>query len=340
MRRAWLLLLPVLLYAQDASQQCGACHTQAAQSVSPMGQALHTARESDILKSNPEMNFREGPFSYSVRRSGDSSIFSVTDGRDTFTATLGWAFGVGEIGQTFVYEQGGSYYEAPVSYYSSIRSLDITPGHIAIRRQSLDEARGRKVDPVEIRRCFGCHTTSVVWQGGTRLVSVRAGISCDRCHEGSAQHIRSMTAPGAAIKPMAKLSRLSTEDLSNACGKCHRTWDDIAANGPKGVGNVRFQPYRLTNSKCYDVSDKRIACTACHDPHVATPKDLSLFDAKCRACHAPLEVVAKTRAPKLCPVDSKNCVSCHMPKIDIPGMHHPFTDHYIRVAREGDPYPD
>ena len=33
-----------------------------------------------------------------------------------------------------------------------------------------------------------------------------------------------------------------------------------------GVANVRFQPYRLISSKCYDAEDSRIRCTACHDP--------------------------------------------------------------------------
>ena len=55
---------------------------------------------------------------------------------------------------------------------------------------------------------------------------------------------------------MKKLSELSTEELSDFCGQCHRTWAQIAADGPHDINNVRFQPYRLANSKCYDPSDK------------------------------------------------------------------------------------
>jgi hypothetical protein len=29
-----------------------------------------------------------------------------------------------------------------------------------------------------------------------------------------------------------------------------------------------------------------------------------------------------------------------MPKYELPDAHHRFTDHRIRIAREGDPYPD
>ncbi|HEY0565005.1 MAG TPA: multiheme c-type cytochrome [Terriglobales bacterium] len=43
---------------------------------------------------------------------------------------------------------------------------------------------------------------------------------------------------------------------------------------------------------------------------------------------------------KACPVATSNCASCHMPKYELPDAHHRFTDHRIRSAREGDPYPD
>jgi hypothetical protein len=29
-----------------------------------------------------------------------------------------------------------------------------------------------------------------------------------------------------------------------------------------------------------------------------------------------------------------------MPKVDLPGAHFKFTDHRIRIAREGAPYPN
>ncbi len=33
------------------------------------------------------------------------------------------------------------------------------------------------------------------------------------------------------------------------------------------------------------------------------------------------------------------CAGCHMPKYEIPGSHHEFTDHFIRIAKPGEPYP-
>jgi hypothetical protein len=110
--------------------------------------------------------------------------------------------------------------------------------------------------------------------------------------------------------------------------------------GIKGNHNVRFQPYRLANSSCYDGTDARIGCVTCHDPHRDPLRGASHYDAKCLACHrsAGVETAAKTQ--RFCPVSKENCSGCHMPEIEIPGAHYKFTDHWIRVVRPGDPYPD
>jgi hypothetical protein len=158
------------------------------------------------------------------------------------------------------------------------------------------------------------------------------GVQCLHCHAGAAEH-ESALLNRKTSAAMPKLSRSSSEEISQLCGKCHRTWEDIAANGPHSVLNVRFQPYRLAESKCYDAVDRRIACTACHDPHNETRRDVAFYDSKCQACHNPA-----ARGVRTCSVAKANCVSCHMPKIEIPGLHFEFSDHKIRIARAGEPY--
>ena len=134
---------------------------------------------------------------------------------------------------------------------------------------------------------------------------------------------------------MRRLGKLSTKELLNFCGQCHRTWEEIASSGTPGVSNVRFQPYRLTNSKCYDSEDARISCIACHDPHREINRKDASYDGKCKACHA-----GGKPAAKACPAAKSDCASCYMPKIEIPGAHHGFTDHQIRVVRANAPYPN
>jgi len=51
-----------------------------------------------------------------------------------------------------------------------------------------------------------------------------------------------------------------------------------------GINNVRFQPYRIFNSKCYS-DDRRISCISCHNPHEPLKQDAAFYDAKCLACH-------------------------------------------------------
>ena len=176
----------------------------------------------------------------------------------------------------------------------------------------------------DARACFGCHSTT----------ATLPGVGCESCHGPAAKHVAAVRSGNAAEGKMTKLASLTTEEMSDRCGGCHRTWSQIAVNGPRGVNNVRFQPYRLANSKCYDAADDRIRCTACHDPHQNPVRQAAFYDAKCTACHAPAQHV------KTCPQAKSNCTTCHMPKIELPGAHTAFTDHQIRIARMNAPYPN
>lgn len=278
-----------------------------------MAHALEPAATSRILQSHPTLTFRDGRYSYSITR----GAYSVTEGPNTITAPIAWSFGQGAAGQTYVFQRDGSFFESRVSFYRAIDGLDLTLGALTTTPRTLEEAAGRKMAARDTRDCFGCHST-----GDT------PGVQCERCHGDASRHLAAKTA-------MPKLSSLSTEDLSNLCGACHRTWAQIATSGPRGVLNVRFQPYRLTNSKCYDALDKRIGCTACHDPHSHTTHEASFYDAKCKSCHA-----AANKGAKICRTGKQDCAGCHMPKVELPGSHFAFTDHMIRIAKAGQKYPD
>jgi formate-dependent nitrite reductase cytochrome c552 subunit len=166
---------------------------------------------------------------------------------------------------------------------------------------------------------------------------MKPGLDCEHCHEGAADHMQAMLNGKSTVVPK-KLGEMAAEDMSNFCGSCHRTWDTVVRMKTWGEVNVRFQPYRLANSKCFLGNDKRISCTACHNPHGDTVHEATNYDANCLACHAKQTVHAVTS--KTCPVSDKNCVSCHMPKVELPGSHSIFTDHQIRVVRAGEQYPN
>jgi Cytochrome c3 len=316
---------------------CAPCHQQAkTQAASNMAKALERGADSSILKEHPQLAFTEGGFSYKIERVGDRSLYTVTDGKESLTVPIPWAFGLGAAGQTYVLELNGKWYESRVSFYQDIKGLDLTLGAAGMAPQNLTGALGREMTQHDVAACFACHSTNSVHGREVDFEHMVAGVLCENCHGSAATHVEGMKTGNLKAGAMPKLSRLSTEEMFEACGRCHRTWAAIATNGPRGIQNVRFQPYRLTNSKCYDAADQRISCVGCHDPHSHQTEPASFFEAKCVACHA----ANRTAHAKQCTVSKHDCVSCHMPKVEIPGSHHKFTDHEIRIARAGSPYPD
>jgi hypothetical protein len=59
-------------------------------------------------------------------------------------------------------------------------------------------------------------------------------------------------------------------------------------------------------------------------------------------CHStpPPAQQSTSRAVATCRVATRDCVTCHMPKYELPGLHSSFTDHRIRVVRAQAPYPE
>ena len=337
----WLAILGQALALAAPGRECADCHRAeaAAQASTPMALALASGGDAAILRGHTSLRFQAGPYTWSIRREGPRSVYSVSDGTTTLEAPVAWAFGAGVMGQTYLFERNGAWYETPVSWFAATGRLDWTLGHTARPRGNLEEAAGRRLAPEEAQRCFGCHSTGAAWRGGAGPESLAPGVRCEQCHEGAARHAAAVERGDEAGARIAKLAGTGSEDLSNLCGKCHPRWDEIAANGPHGPLNVRFQIYRLTSSRCYDSADVRIACTACHDPHSHVVREAAYYDRRCLACHGEGKRAAGSGV-KPCPKAARDCITCHMPKVEIPELHFRFTDHRIRVTRAGERYPD
>lgn len=310
-----------------------------------MGRGMQWPDLDPLFKSHPEMTFRKGSYTYTVESKGNQPIYSVTDGTRTISLPIHWSFGKGA--QTWVLEKDGQLLESMVSYYPSIDGLEITTGDAALTPQNLDEAVGRKLREGEPRDCFGCHSTGAVSKGDLHFERLEPGVSCEHCHSGATAHLLAGLQGEAYATAPPDLRKLSTENISNFCGQCHRSWETVVRSTWRGEVDVRFQPYRLANSKCFDGTDPRINCIACHDPHQDLVKEDSTYDGKCLACHASRNESASRSTPtvpprdaKACPVADSQCVSCHMPKVKLPNGLVTFHDHEIRIVKPGAPYPD
>jgi hypothetical protein len=340
-------------------EACASCHAQKSrlQSHTAMAHALVTAAESKVLRSHPRMAFRSGQYSYEISSDGQQSFYSVTDGKQTIREPIFYAFGDGYLAQTFVLRRGDRLYEGRVSYYTGIDGLDWTLGDALNPPPSLEEAFGRDISGDEARNCFSCHGTGAVSNNKLQLENLTPGVTCEACHGPGARHAAAMRSGSGAELYIHNAKHLDPDTLSQEfCGACHRSANTVGMMPDLGgISNVRFQPYRIANSRGHNPNDKHFACTACHDPHVDLQHETALYDSQCTSCHTPRGAAptsapsritgavskraVRAAAPKACPIAQDRCLSCHMPKVELPGAHFKFTDHRIRIVRPGERYP-
>ena len=320
---------------------CEGCHVEKAASYreASMGHAGDKTADCAVLRSRPLFTFESGRYRWRIERRGRESLYSVTDGEATVSVPIQWCFGQGKAGQTWIFEREGVLYESRVSYFSKIDGLAFTMGAPPGTPASLSEAVGRPMDHDDVRGCFGCHTTFSAKGITLQIEKALPGVTCEGCHGPGGDHLAALGRGSPHDRGIFNAGRLPTEEQSSFCGKCHRSWEDVMLQGLRGIANVRFQPYRLANSKCYDTQDRRISCVACHDPHSPRKTAARDYDTACLACHAGPQAGERRRAPT-CPKAKAECSACHMPRYEIPGSHFESTDHMIRVVRSGATYPN
>jgi hypothetical protein len=317
---------------------CAECHSEKAssQSGTPMAHALEPAKKAQVLRDYPLLTFRDGPYTYRIMRKGEENIYSVSDGVRTIAEPISYPFGSGEAGQTYVFAHDGHLIESRVTFYQSLGGLDITGGQPHETPASLEAALGRTLSPEDARGCFGCHAPMSVTSEGVKLDNVIRGITCESCHGAGRDHALAMHEGKAVDTKIFNPGKLNPFSLSQEfCGNCHRGFDQVMQMPAQGgLNNLRFQPYRMFNSRGHNKGDPRTSCIACHDPHTNRKRSAASYDSRCIACH---EQTA-SRAGS-CSVAKSGCTNCHMPKIEVGEMHTRFADHWIRVVQPGAPVP-
>jgi hypothetical protein len=113
----------------------------------------------------------------------------VSDGKQTISLPILYAFGQGKAGQTYVLKQDDIYYESLVSFYNEIGGLDLTMGAQSVKPQSLMAAIGRQLSKNETVSCFGCHSTGAVGGSQLHLDKLVAGVRCEACPRPGRDHV-------------------------------------------------------------------------------------------------------------------------------------------------------
>ncbi len=333
-------------YAGSAA--CAACHEieSASQPGTSMAHAAEPANDSVVLRNAPLLSSQPGdpsPFQTTIRREAHGSEYTVVRGGYAMRGQLLWAMGAGTMGQTYIVDADGTLYEAHRTYFSEIKGLDPTPGQSDKLTENMEEAFGHPLAATDAASCFACHTLQSSVKGQFDPARALPGVGCESCHGPGAKHVRAMqnNQLDEGLRAIFTPSSLSPVEKNDFCGACHRAPLDVVAIKAFLPINVRFQPYRLSHSRCWSKPDARLTCVACHNPHEEVRHETSFYDARCLACHRSRddERASATATVAACKVADHQCTSCHMPKYRVPSMHGSFTDHDIRIVRAGEPFP-
>ena len=349
------------------SQECLACHEEMA---SVLGTAHHQtsrtpsdssitgsfAAEDRILRtSNPYLRFE-----MEARPDGFYQNAVTDRGSDTTTRSerIDIVIGSGRRGQTYLYWQGDSLFQLPISYWTALESWVNSPGY----RDGVANF-ARPITP----RCLECHATFVESRPDTVMMNrydpstFHFAVSCERCHGPGREHSarpRSWLTMwrGRAIANPANLPRDRHMDV---CALCHSGVGESIAPPFSYVAGESLEEYLvpapvppgeevdvhgnqvalLERSRCFQASTT-MTCSTCHDVHVSQ-RDPDSYVPRCMECH---EVQSCGLYPERGAAIADGCVDCHMPDLPsstVVSSHEGRTvqprirSHWIRVYREG-----
>ncbi|MGA8596630.1 MAG: hypothetical protein WB676_18120 [Bryobacteraceae bacterium] len=287
--------------------------------------------------------------------SNENGTWQRMDAREgTSEYRVSYVIGSGSHAMGYLIQLGDHLFQSPICYYTKRRAYGIAPGYEKIADP--DFTRPITDD------CVLCHSGKPMHVSGTLNryevpAFAQEGISCERCHGPSEQHLR-RPVPGSIINP-AKLKNAARDSV---CEQCHlsgvvrilnpgKKFEDFRPGQtleevftvyrdavPPGTPPEKFKvishPEQLAASACARKSLGKLWCGTCHDPHNKPLQTGQYYRDRCLSCHA-------GKLPATHPT-ADNCVGCHMPKRSaFDGGHTVFTDHRImrRPEEELTSYP-
>ena len=338
------------------SQACAPCHRAIYESYQATPMALSGAPPGTgiVRETFPGASFtgKSGwRYRVSADRDGYTLEFDRIAGHGHGVKRLVYAIGSGAAARSYLVEDGGFLFEAPVAYYSASAMWGLEPGYADYDYPYLT----RPIPPT----CLNCHVSALHPVAGTlnRYTGApydEGGVSCERCHGPGLDHIARLksgrTADGLAIVNPAKLD---PEARDSVCWQCHlngearvfrkgKDWRSyrpganlsesltvFVRDGADSATQVTSHAEDLARSACRQNAGSRLWCGSCHDPHsipVAADR-VQWYRARCEQCHKTQQCTeskaARARA-------NDNCIACHMPKTNTPDAAHVVsTDHSI-----------
>ncbi len=359
---AVLLLAAVIGHAQTSSSPdvvCASCHREIAAAYAKTTMARGSGSALEGASGIVPGGFRHAAsgVDYKVFLR-ESSLYLSFDRDATLSKPalhgeqrLLYFVGSGQRGRTFLYQQGGQWFEAPINYYSKKALWEMAPNFGSVTAMPTPL-------PVDAN-CLHCHATSVTTarpEARNRFLAApfaQAGIGCSSCHGNATAHLAA-NGHGPIVNP----GKLAPARRDSACLNCHlegdaavfrantspasfRPGDDldhyavyfVKTSAQAGGGRAASQWEALLRSACKSGVDGRpgagdaLTCTTCHDPHSSPPaaERVAFYRAKCLTCHTD-PVIATQHFPA-----QQDCATCHMPTRNTTDIsHNQSTDHNIQ----------
>ncbi|MFZ0320073.1 MAG: hypothetical protein WAL56_13195, partial [Candidatus Sulfotelmatobacter sp.] len=137
------------------SAACARCHSDIAgtQKTTPMARTALLPLDSEFLRAHDKADLSQSPYTYQLTRTAEGELYTTTDGQQTITEPLTWAFGTGTHGQSYLFQHQGSLYETRLTYYESSHTFGLTPNHPLTPAESLEKSIGRRISDAEAQKC-------------------------------------------------------------------------------------------------------------------------------------------------------------------------------------------
>jgi predicted CXXCH cytochrome family protein len=333
---------------RDPDEVCASCHRAIYEQYrrTPMANASGPAAAgfipADFEHASSGIHYRISEDAGRVWLSYQRNDFArLLDGRQEMRYFLG----SGRRGRTYLFEQDGYWFEAPINWYAKKHLWDMTPHYLQAREMPLT----LPVDP----GCLHCHASGAA----SSLPDARnhyagepfahGGITCEACHGDGSAHVESH-----GNVHMLAINALEPMRRDSVCLNCHlegqvgvdklgkkiedfKPGDDLfdytmffvyrAENGSGGRATSQWEA--LLKSACKQGSGDKLTCTTCHDPHGSPQPDkkVAYYRQRCLQCHNGPDFESRHHP------ENPNCTACHMarpPSNDI--AHEQVTDHWIR----------
>ena len=236
------------------SAACSTCHAQIYRSyqTTPMARSARKLDASSVPERFDHASFTHIPsgYRYRVFLKNSEYFLEFTNSSNTVTAAkpLAYAIGSGTRAFSYLFEEDGFLYEAPVAYYATGKSWGLAPGYEGYSYPYLT----RPIAP----GCLSCHASSVeatpmTLNGYASPAFLEGGIACERCHGDGARHIAKMQSGNLAGGSEILIRQVRPPRRDSVCAQCHLTGDvRVMRPGTTGKFSPRRAVERFSNSVC------------------------------------------------------------------------------------------